>query len=201
MEGKQKIVLIGAGSLIFGLGSVGNILASDVLKGATICLHDINAETLDLAYQASQAANDDRNLDFELTSTTNRDEALKNGNFIINSIEVTPRYPLLDMDYRVPQEFGNKQVSGENGGPGGLFHSLRIIPPILEICEDIAKICPTAYVINLSNPMSRVCLAIKRKYPKLKFVGLCHEYHHFLPILEKILGNPTLKFRHQSWGI
>ena len=32
-----------------------------------------------------------------------------------------------------------KQIYGENGGPGGLFHSLRITPAILDICEDINK--------------------------------------------------------------
>ncbi len=190
MVKKEKIVLIGAGSLIFGMGAVGNILASELLEGATICLHDINSETLDLAYQASQAAIDKRKLNFELISTTDRQKALKDATFITSSIEVAPRYPLLDLDYRIPQEFGNKQVSGENGGPGGFFHSLRIIPPVMEICDDINKICPNAFLINLSNPMSRICLAINRKYPNLKFVGLCHEYHHFLPILKNILGTP-----------
>ena len=200
MVRKEKIVLIGAGSLIFGMGAVGNILASETLEGASICLHDINAETLDLAHQASQAAIDKRKLNFELTSTTNRQEALQNATFIINSIEVSPRYPLLDLDYRVPQEFGNKQVSGENGGPGGLFHSLRIIPPILKICDDIHRICPNAFFINLSNPMSRICLAIKRKYPNIKFVGLCHEYHHFLPILKNILGTSLSKLDIKGGG-
>ncbi|MHA2472117.1 MAG: family 4 glycosyl hydrolase, partial [Promethearchaeota archaeon] len=44
---KQKIVLIGAGSLTFGLGTVGSIFESQILNGATICLHDINEETLE----------------------------------------------------------------------------------------------------------------------------------------------------------
>ncbi len=201
MDKKQKIVLIGAGSLIFGIGAVGNILASQVLEGATICLHDINTETLDLTHQASQAAIDHRKLNFELTSTTERYEALKDATFILSSIEVAPRYPLLDLDYRIPQEFGNRQVSGENGGPGGLFHSLRIIPPVIEICDDINKICPNAFLINLSNPMSRVCLAIKRKHPNLKFVGLCHEYHHFLPILKNILGTPLSNLEIKGGGL
>jgi len=190
MVRKEKIVLIGAGSLIFGLGAVGSIFASEILEGATICLHDINSESLNLTYQASQDAINKGKLNFELTSTTDRKKALKDATFITSSIEVAPRYPLLDLDYRIPQEFGNMQVSGENGGPGGLFHSLRIIPPVMEICDDINKICPNAFLINLSNPMSRICLAIKRKYPNLKFVGLCHEYHHFLPILKNILGTP-----------
>ena len=201
MVRKEKIVLIGAGSLIFGLGAVGNILASKVLEGATICLHDINAETLDLAQQASQAAIDHKKLNFELISTIDRQKALKDATFILSSIEVAPRYPLLDLDYRIPQEFGNKQVSGENGGPGGLFHSLRIIPPVMEICDDINKICPNAFLLNLSNPMSRICLAIKRIYPNLKFVGLCHEFHHFLPILENILDTPVSNLEVRGGGL
>ncbi|MFX0072192.1 MAG: alpha-glucosidase, partial [Candidatus Hermodarchaeota archaeon] len=176
MSKNPKIVLIGAGSLQFGLSCIGNILASQVLKGSKICLHDINVETLEFTYKMCQSVIDENNLDFTLEYTINRPKALKDADFIISSIEIPPRFELLEMDYRVPQEFGNKQVTGENGGPGGLFHSLRVIPPILDICADIQKICPNAYLINYSNPMSRICLAIKRTYPSLKFVGLCHEY-------------------------
>jgi len=185
---KQKIVLIGAGSLQFGLGTVGSTLSSEILQGSTICLHDINTVTLDLAFRACQSAIDERKLDFTLESTLIRQDALKNATYIINSIEITPRFELLDMDYQIPLQYGNKQIFGENGGPGGFFHSLRIIPPILDICEDIKKLCPNALIINYSNPMSTICLAIKRKYPSLKFVGLCHELHDFYPILKRILG-------------
>ncbi len=183
-------MLIGAGSLQFGLGTVGSIIASDVLKGSTICLHDINKDALDLVMKACTAAIHERNRDFAIESTLDRAEALKGSNFIINSIEVPPRFPLLEMDYRVPLQFGNKQVMGENGGPGGLLHAFRVIPPILDICADVVKICPDAFFFNFSNPMSRICLAIKRKYPTLKFAGLCHEYYHFLPYIEKITGKP-----------
>ncbi|MFX0072344.1 MAG: alpha-glucosidase [Candidatus Hermodarchaeota archaeon] len=201
MVNNNKIVLIGAGSLIFGLGTAGNILMSKVLEGSTICLHDIDVENLDLAYKACQSAIDEKNLDFQLEHTINRIDALKNANFIINSIEVAPRYPLLDLDFRIPQEFGNKQLSGENGGPGGLFHSLRVIPPIIDICEDIQNICPNAFLINFSNPMSRICLAINRKFPKLNFVGLCHEYYHFLPILSNILNTPVSNLEIKAGGL
>ena len=129
MARKEKIVLIGAGSLSFGLGTVGSIFACKTLEGATICLHDIDADTLELTKKACQAAIDVNNLNFELEHTVNRLDALRNATFIINSIEVAPRYPLLDLDFRVPQEFGNKQVSGENGagreasGPSSLSMS------------------------------------------------------------------------------
>ncbi|MFX1453176.1 MAG: alpha-glucosidase, partial [Promethearchaeota archaeon] len=201
MSNKEKLVLIGAGSLQFGLGTAGSILASEVLKGSTICLHDIDAKSLDLARQACQAAIDERKLDFTLESTTNRLEALKNATFIINSIEVTPRFELWEMDYNIPRKFGNKQIFGENGGPGGFFHSLRVIPPILEICSDVQKICPNVLFINYSNPMSRICLAIKRKFPTLKFVGLCHEIVSVQIHLPRMLNTPFSNLYIKAGGL
>ena len=43
---QKRIVLIGAGSTNFGLGTIGDIFKSNVLKDSTIVLHDINVETL-----------------------------------------------------------------------------------------------------------------------------------------------------------
>ena len=198
---KEKITLIGAASLTFGLGAVGSIIKSKVLEGSTICLHDIDQNNLELVRKACESAIDKRKLDFALESTTDRPTALKNSTFIINSIEVGPRFELLDQDYKIPLQHGCKQVTGENGGPGGLFHSLRVIPPILDICEDVQKICSNAFFINFSNPMTRVCLAIKRKFPSLKVIGLCHEFDHFLPMLSKILQTSKENIYARGYGL
>ena len=42
----KKIVLIGAGSSVFGLGTVSDIFKSTSLEGSTIVLHDINSKNL-----------------------------------------------------------------------------------------------------------------------------------------------------------
>jgi alpha-galactosidase len=201
MSNNEKIVVIGAASLTFGMGTVGSIMESDILEGYTISLHDIDAKNLELVHEACEAAIKKRNLDFELESTTNRQEALKNAKYIISSIETQPRFPLLDLDYKIPLNYGCMQVSGEAGGPGALFHSLRIIPPILDICDDINTICPDAFFINYSNPMTRICLAIKRKFPSIKFVGLCHEYPHFLPTLAQILNVKIADLEVKGYGL
>jgi len=198
---KQKIVLIGAGSLQFGIGSVGSIINCDVLKGSKVCLHDINKKNLDLATQACQAAVEKESLDYSIESTLNSEEALKNATFVINAIEIQPRFGLLRWDFEFPIMHGNKQITGENGGPGGLFHSLRVIPPILDICEDIQNICPSAYLINYSNPMSRICLAIMRKFPNQKFVGLCHEIKTLEVTLPKILDTPLSNIEIKAGGL
>ena len=188
MTKKQKIVIIGAGSLQFGLGTVGSIFNSKVLKGSEISLHDINPTNLKLALEACNEVIEKDNLDYSVDATTDRKKALEGATFIVNSIEVPPRFKWFDLDYSIPHKYGNQQIMGENGGPGGLFHSLRVIPPILEICKDVSDMCPNALFINYSNPMSRVCLAIKRKFPSLQFVGLCHELHHFKIHFSRILN-------------
>ena len=198
---KQKIVLIGAGSLTFGLGTVGSIINSEVLRGATISLHDINEDTLEIVTRTCRLALEQKGLDFTIESTIERKKALKDATFIINSIEITPRFGLLRWDFEFPMMYGSKQITGENGGPGGFFHSLRVIPPILDICEDIQKISPDALFINFSNPMSRICLAIKRKFPNQRFVGLCHEIHNAIRWLPRILDTPFKSLKIKAGGL
>lgn len=197
----QKIVLIGAGSQQFGFDTMGDIFQSEVLPGSCIVLHDINPEALEKVRQVGQRFVADNNLDFAIEATIDRKEALKGASFVISSIEVGNRIALWDQDWRIPQQFGFKQVTGENGGPGGLFHALRVTPPILEICGDIMDICPEAAVFNYSNPMSRICTTVHRKYPELKLVGLCHEIASIPQHLPNILGVPMDNIHFRAGGL
>lgn len=197
----QKIVLIGAGSATFGFGILGDIFKSMVLEGSSIVLHDIDVQALQMVEEVAQRHIQEYQLPYTVSATTSRQEALQDATFCGISIEVGKRFDLWEQDWRIPQQYGNRQIFGENGGPGGLFHSLRIIPPIIQICEDIQRICPEAYVFNLSNPMSRICLAVKRKYPALKFVGLCHEVAFLPEHLPRILGTPFSNLSVRAGGL
>lgn len=198
---KKKIVLIGAGSSQFGYGTMGDIFQSEGLEGSEIVLHDINPEALARVEQAGRAFIEDKAVKVTLTATTSRSEALADADFCIISIEVGNRFELWEQDWQVPQQFGIRQVYGENGGPGGLFHAARIVPPILEICGDIAAICPEAWVFNYSNPMSRICTTVTRKFPDLKFVGLCHEIASLPQHLPKILDVPWEDIEARAAGL
>src|SRR5512137_2675483 len=147
----KRIVLIGAGSATFGFAVLGDIFKSAILPGSTIVLHDINPQTLAKVETMARGYVQERSLPYTIVATTSRPEAFQGADFCIISIEVGNRFELWEQDWRIPQQYGNRQVYGENGGPGGLFHSLRIIPPILDICADIMAICPEAWVLNFSN--------------------------------------------------
>ncbi len=198
---KPKIVLIGAGSAMFGLRTLGSIFESKPLEGSAIVLHDINPQAMQRVERVAQRYIQEHNLPYTLSATTSRREALQDATFCTISIEVGDRFELWQQDWRIPQQYGFRQVYGENGGPGGLFHALRIIPPILAICDDIAAICPEAYVFNLSNPMSRICLAAKRKHPDLRFIGLCHEIGSLVEHLPRMLETPLSNLSFRAGGL
>ena len=196
-----RIVLIGAGSLQFGLGTMGDIFHSEVLAGSEIVLHDINPTALARVEAAGQAFIQEHDLPFSLSATLERPIALQGADFIISSIEVGDRFALWEQDWRIPQQYGIRQVYGENGGPGGLFHSLRITPPILAIVGDAMRICPEAVIFNYSNPMSRICTTVHRRYPQARFIGMCHEIaslHRHLPLLA---DTPWENLRTRAGGL
>ena len=197
----SKIVLIGAGSAMFGLGALGDIFKSRALEGSTISLVDINPDTLaEVAKTATDYIAEHR-LNYTIEATTERKEALKGAGYVIISIEVGNRYELWEQDWHIPQQFGIKQVYGENGGPGGVFHALRIIPPILDICADVDRICPEALVINLSNPMTTISMAITKKFPKMKLIGLCHEISSLVIHLPKMLHTSFDQLNIRAGGL
>ncbi len=197
----MKIVLIGAGSAQFGLGSLGDFFQSKLLYGSEIVLVDINEEALLSVYNKGMEFLKENPLPFTLKATTNRQEALQGANFVVISIEVGDRFKLWDEDWTTPQQYGVRQIYGENGGVGGLFHALRITPVILDICQDVVEQCPEAWVFNYSNPMSAITTAVLRRYPDLKFVGLCHEIASLERYLPTILGTPFDNLELRSGGL
>lgn len=197
----MKIVLIGAGSAQFGFGTLGDIFSSKVLAGAEIALVDINAATLGKVHAAAETFIRDHNLPFSVSAHTDRREALRGAGFVIISIEVGSRFDLWDQDWAIPLQYGVPQVYGENGGAGGLFHALRITPPILDICEDCAELCPDAFIFNYSNPMTAITTTVLRKYPGLRFIGLCHEIASLQRYLPPLLNVPFEALELRAAGL
>jgi len=197
----MKIALVGAGSAQFGCGILGDIFSSQRLKGAEIALHDINGQALAKVREVAKAFIAEKRLDYSVTATTDRKEAFRGASFIVSSIEVGNRFQLWDEDWKIPLQYGFRQVYGENGGPGGVFHSLRIVPPILEIVADAMEICPEAYIFNFSNPMTAIVTAVKRAFPQARFIGMCHEIGWLSRWLPPMLGRPPESMKYRAAGL
>jgi len=141
------------------------------LRGSHLALVDIAPGKLDRMTRLAHRMNHTWQADFKITSTTDRCEALPDTDIVIVMVEQR-RYEMWQLDIEIPRKHGAQHLYGENGGPGGMFHTLRQVPLTLDIARDIERLCPDAWFINLSNPESRLCLALHR-YTRVKNVGVC----------------------------
>ncbi|MEL7657703.1 MAG: hypothetical protein AAGU75_17550, partial [Bacillota bacterium] len=82
----KRIVLIGAGSAMFGLSTLGDIFQCEALAGSTLVLFDIDEEALRKVEATTRGFIATENLPFQLIATTSRKEALSNADFCIISI-------------------------------------------------------------------------------------------------------------------
>ena len=197
----KKIVLIGAGSAAFSPPTLSDLNLSKVLAGSTITLVDIDTEKLQMVYEVLSEDNKKLGNKINIESTPNREKALKEADFVINSTEHGDRFELRWQDNTIPRKHGSTERMAENGGPGGFFHSARQIPEIIKIAKDVVRICPDAFFINYSNPMSRICLALKRTLPSLKMLGLCHQIGLLVPHLSKIIDKERTDFQIITGGL
>lgn len=167
-----KIVFIGAGSISFGLSMFKDLFSTKELKGSTITLVDTNPDNLLRMSRLAEIMNKQSSAGLFIESTTDRLPALDGAAFVINSTAID-RNRLWKLDFEIPRKYGIRHTLGENGGPGGLFFTLRTLPLIFDFARDIEEKCPDALFINFSNPESRIILGLG-KYTKVKAIGLCH---------------------------
>jgi alpha-galactosidase len=95
-------------------------------------------------------------------------------------------------DVHEPEKYGIYQSVGDTAGPGGVLRAMRTVPIYQDYARLIAKICPDAWVINFTNPMSICMKALYDTFPQIKAFGCCHEVFHtqdFLCcVLAEVLG-------------
>ena len=106
------------------------------------------------------------------TATTDLRVALEGADFVITAFEVN-RYHYWAQDFHIPRKHGFAQIYGENGGPGGMFHALRNMGPLVEVARMMEELCPQAWLINYSNPEAKLVQAVAR-LTKIKVAGMCH---------------------------
>jgi alpha-galactosidase len=174
MPKPPKIVILGAGSAIFGLGAMATLIRSERLRGAELGLVDINAQGLETMTALAHKMNAHFDAGMTITASTERKDLLPGADFVIVSIQVGPRETVWEMDWRIPLRHGVRQPYAENGGPGSFAHTARNLPVILDIARDMERLCPNAWYLNLTNPLIRLTWAVSR-YTRVKVLGLCHQ--------------------------
>ena len=186
-----KIVLVGAGSRSFGPSSLRDVFLSEPLaeRALDLVLMDKVAGNLKDIEAYARHLNGKLRRTVKVAATTDLEAAVDGADFVITAIDFE-RFLYWTQDFHVPRKHGFRQVFGENGGPGGLFHALRNMGPMIDIARTMERLCPNAWLLNFSNPEHKLCEAVSR-LTRIRNIGLCHGIFMGIEQIARILGVPT----------
>lgn len=200
MTRKVKIATIGGGSSYTPELMEGFIKRYAELPIGEIWLVDVEAgaEKQAIVGKMAQRMWDASPYDVQIHTTLNREEALKDADF------VTTQFRVGQLDARVKDEripFSYGLLGQETNGAGGMFKAFRTIHVILEIVADMKRLCPDAWLINFTNPSGMVTEAVLRYGQWEKVIGLCN-----VPVVAKMgeaetLGVPQTDLIYKFAGV
>ena len=124
MQGRIKITLIGAGSIVFTRNLLGDIFSYPELADCEIALHDIDEHRLRLAEMVAQRLAGTLGVSPTITASTDRRRALADARFVISTIQVGGYKPATVTDFEIPKKFGLEQTIGDTLGIGGIMRVL-----------------------------------------------------------------------------
>lgn len=168
---KLKIVTIGGGSSYTPELIDGFIKRYAELPVSDYYLLDIEEgrEKLEIVGRLARRMVEKAGIPMTIHLTLDREEALKDADFVTTQLRVG----FLDariVDEKIPLKYG--VLGQETTGPGGFMKAQRTIPVLLDICRDMEKYCPNAWLINFTNPAGIVTEAITR-HSRIKTLGIC----------------------------
>jgi 6-phospho-beta-glucosidase len=167
-----KVVVIGGGSSYTPEIIEGLLNRREQLPLSELWLSDVPAgkEKLDIVARLTERMVAKYGKPFPVKTTLVRKEALQGADFVLSQFRVG----MLDArvrDEKIPLRYG--AMGQETVGAGGFAKALRTIPVVLDICREMEKHCPDAFLINFTNP-SGVVTEAASLHSKVKVIGLCN---------------------------
>jgi 6-phospho-beta-glucosidase len=164
-----KLVYLGGGSTR-AAGTMASFMHDGAdFDGSEVVLVDLDAERLELIRTLAEKMAKARGLDIAVSATTDRVAALEGCDAVLSSFR-PGGFAARVHDERIPLEHGT--IGQETQGAGGFFMALRAIHVLKDVCAEMERVCPDAWIFNYTNPVNIVAEAITHHSP-LKVVSLC----------------------------
>lgn len=173
MTTQLKVAIIGAGSAQFSLTMVRDLCLTPNLRGSHVVFMDIDEERLDMIYHLARRYSEQLGSNLTFEKTTNRAAALEGADYVINTAYVLGH--IVEANLR---DVCSRHGYYHFGGALGPYHQFWLM---LSVAQDIEKICPNAWLIQVGNPVFHGCTLMTRE-TSTKIIGLCHGHYGYLEI-------------------
>lgn len=173
-----KIAYIGGGSKMWARVFMYDLALTPEICGE-IALYDIDIYAAERNKKIGERINADKRTlsKWKYTVCKELSEALSGADFVVLSI-LPATFKEMAADVHLPEKYGVYQSVGDTVGPGGVLRAMRTVPLYEGFAREIAHICPKAWVINFTNPMSICTKTLYDVFPGIKAFGCCHEVFH-----------------------
>ena len=195
----MQITIIGGGSYQWTPELLADLLGTPSLAGVHIVLEDIDPAPLPKMQALAHRVNDALEAKATISTTSDQRRALEGADFVIVTIS-TGGFASMAVDLDVPARYGIRQSVGDSVGPGGINRALRNVPVLAGIARDMEVVCPDAWLLNITNPMTCLTRAVCSQ-TTVKTVGLCHEVGNWCLDLAIALGKPGEAVRPTVAGV
>jgi alpha-galactosidase len=184
-----KIAVLGAGSFVFGPSVIKDAILEHRLDDLELALVDPARDVVEPLAAVGRRIADVTGVRATVTAHAQRETALPGSDFVICAAarEIKRRFA---MDCDIARRHDPTHVITEFGGIAGISYSLRQIALIEEICADIRRHCPSAWLLDVANPLPRVCQAAHAL--GVKTAGFCSVSFAGYGIISQLLdGQPS----------
>lgn len=191
MDKPIRISYIGGGSRQWARNLMSDLALEPDLSG-TVVLYDIDYEaaTNNAIIGNMMMALPEAKGKWNFVVAKTLEESLQEADFVFISI-LPATFDEMKAYVHIPEKWGVYQTVGDTVGPAGIFRALVMMPAYLEFANAIKNICPNAWVINFTNPMTMCVQILYHLFPEVKAFGNCHEVFHVQDIIARALKEKT----------
>ena len=192
----MKITLLGAGVrtpfVLHGLAATGSEL------GLTeVTLHDVDRRRLQIMHRLGAHLCRQWEAQFSVSAEHDPRLALSGAGFVFSAIRAgQDRARALDEE--IPLKYG--VIGQETTGPAGFAMAMRTIPEVLKLGRLIEEICPTALVVNFTNPVGIIMQALTTQ-TAVRAVGVCDGPIEMKRSVAEFLGVPADEMHVDYFGL
>jgi 6-phospho-beta-glucosidase len=183
----ERLCIVGGGSAY--MPGIAYALAAhlETFAGSTVVLQDIDADALELQRRLTTSILRARGAhDIAVESTPDRIAAIDGATIVLAAFR-PGGFGARHLDERIAIDHGI--IGQETAGPGGFAMSLRSVPALLQIAEEVhANAERGAWLLNYTNPVEIVSEAMHRFGPPIRYLGLCDQTAGEQRLLSQLLG-------------
>jgi alpha-galactosidase len=163
------------------MGLVKDLCLNANLAGSHVTFMDIDAGRLETIHHMADRYVKELGGKLTFDRTTNRQQALVDANFVINTA---------GKEYSYREE--RRAIMRKHypvGRPNFPVTYMMNLPLMMEVAQDVERICPQAWLIQSGNPVYEGVNMVSRQ-TRAKIIGLCHGHYGYRDIANVIGIDP-----------